>query len=132
VTPFEVQIIPAVPIFIISYLVEAYILLQHALPSPFHKLLPALPADIALLQPTLFSISCVHVIADDGHARKSIEDGGLGYRGICTTLEGMCMQIREWNLQHEGSLSEQQGLDRKVSGEMEAGNIGGVGATTMA
>jgi hypothetical protein len=100
VSPFEVQLIPAFPMLLFSYLIEAYVLLQHALPSPFGKLMPLLSADIAQLQPTLFSISTCHVVADDGHARKSVEEGGLGYKGVCTTLEGMCMQVREWNVQH--------------------------------
>lgn len=117
---------------VLSYFIEAYVLLQHALPSPFGKLMPLLPADIAQLQPTLFSVSTCHVVADDGHARKSVEEGGLGYKGICTTLEGMCMQVRDWNMQHDDNLraKKQEGLDRKISGKMEAGNIGGVGATT--
>jgi hypothetical protein len=94
--------------------------------------LPILPPDIAQLQPTLFSISTCHVVADDGEARKSVEEGGIGYRGICTTLEGMCMQAREWNMQHAEILGEerekQKGIDKGVSGEMDGGNIGAVGA----
>lgn len=114
-----------------SYLVEAYVLAQHASPSFISKLLPTLPPDIAQLQPPLFTITTCHTIADDGDARKSVEEGGLGYKGICTTLEGMCMQVREWNMEHADSAraEEQEGFDREASGEMTAGNIGAVGAT---
>lgn len=109
---------------LLSYLIEAYILTQHALPSPLKNLLPILPSDIAQLQPALFSIATCHVIADDGDARKNVEEGGLGYKGICTTLEGMCMQIREWNMERAGisRAKEQQSLDKAVNGEMETGN----------
>lgn len=117
-----------------SYLVEAYVLAQHALPSLIGKLLPILPQDIAQLQPTLFTISTCHVIADDGDARKSVGEGGLGYKGVCTTLEGMCMQVREWNMEHADSVKAQkeEGTDREISGKMKAGNIGAVGATVGA
>lgn len=117
-----------------SYLVEAYIVAQHAFPSAIGNLLPTLPPDIAQLQPPLFTVSTCHVIADDGEARKSVEEGGLGYKGICTTLEGMCLQVLEWNMEHADSLraKDQEEIDQKVTSEMKPGNTGAVGATVGA
>ncbi|QDS68357.1 hypothetical protein FKW77_010723 [Venturia effusa] len=126
---FELQKLPPIPIFLLSYLIEAYTLFQHALPASLGKLLPTLPPDIVQLQPTLFNIANCHLIADDSDARKSVEEGGLGYKGICTTLEAMCMQIREWNMEHadgEGT-KEQRDTEQKLRGGMEVGDIGAVG-----
>ncbi|KAE9967847.1 hypothetical protein EG328_007939 [Venturia inaequalis] len=134
VSPSEVQLIPPFPMLLFSYLVEAYIVAQHAFPSAIGNLLPTLPPDIAQLQPPLFTVSTCHVIADDGEARKSVEEGGLGYKGICTTLEGMCLQVLEWNMEHADSLraKDQEEIDQKVTSEMKPGNTGAVGATVGA
>ncbi|TID17134.1 putative dehydrogenase-like protein [Venturia nashicola] len=128
VSPCEVQLVPPLPMLLFSYLIEAYSLAQHAFPSVIGKLLPKLPPDIAQLQPTLFTVASCHVIADDGDARKSVEEGGLGYKGIYTTLEGMCMQVRAWNMEHANSAKADghEGIDREVSSETSAGNIGAV------
>lgn len=130
VSPCDIQLLPPFPMYLFSCLVEAYGLAQYALPSIIGKLLPTLPPDVAMLQPTLFTISTCHMITDDGDARKSVEEGGLGYKGVCTTLEGMCMQILEWNLEHtDGARAkEQEKIDQDVGGKIEAGNIGAVGA----
>jgi len=48
------------------------------------------------LQPPLFSI-CTHLIANDAKVRKPLEEGGLGYKGIWTSLEGMCHEMKMWN-----------------------------------
>jgi hypothetical protein len=83
-----------------------------------------------MLQPALFSISCAHAIFSDEHARRSVEDGGLGHKSVCTTLEGMCMQAREWNEQHRDSVEQKKG---EADGEVPmVENLGGVGAATKA
>jgi hypothetical protein len=55
---------------------------------------------ISMLQPSTVVSSSVFQFADDGPARKSVEDGGLGYRGVCTTLDGMVNQCRLFNLEY--------------------------------
>lgn len=34
-------------------------------------------------------------------ARKTIAQGGLGYEGVMTTMQGMILEILEWNREHE-------------------------------
>ena len=34
-------------------------------------------------------------------ARKAIAQGGLGYEGVMTTMQGMVLEIVEWNREHE-------------------------------
>jgi hypothetical protein len=60
-------------------------------------LLPKLTGDLLQIQPSLFAISDVFCIADDTRARKAPEEGGLGYRPVFTTLQGMCKQLVDWN-----------------------------------
>lgn len=62
--------------------------------------LPKVSGDLAILQPALFSISDVNVIADDSRARLKPEQGGLGYSAPLTSLDGMCKEVEEWNRRH--------------------------------
>lgn len=121
VTPFKVQLVPSLPLYMISYIVEQYHLLQAKIPT----ILPALSKDLQILQPGLWSISAAHFIGDDSSARKSIEDGGLGYKGIYTTLEGMCTQIKTWNDEHAGMKEDEKVLDKSLKREAE--NVGAIG-----
>ncbi|KAF7597518.1 hypothetical protein BBP40_003765 [Aspergillus hancockii] len=93
-TPVKFPRAPVMPFILISYLVEWYSLLQH-LYLPW--LLPPVKGELALLQPGLFAISNAHVIGDDSRARKSPEQGGLGYSAPISTLEGICKEIGAWN-----------------------------------
>ncbi|KAK3394656.1 hypothetical protein B0H63DRAFT_517761 [Podospora didyma] len=40
---------------------------------------------------------CMHTVIDDSKARRSIKDGGIAYRGVCTTLDGVCEQVVDRN-----------------------------------
>lgn len=60
--------------------------------------MPALGNDITNLQPSIFC-SVVHIIIDDSRARLPPSQGGLGYQGPWTTLEGLCKLVDE----HVGS-----------------------------
>lgn len=93
-TPISFPSVPPLPLFMIAYLVEAYVYIQDAwLPW----LLPKVKGDLLQLQPALFAISDVFCIADDSRARKAPAEGGLGYRPTMTTLEGMCKELVHWN-----------------------------------
>lgn len=59
------------------------------------SILPPLPPLVQLLQPAGFRSCNVHQVSASQGASRSFQDGGLGYRGLCTTLEGMCQQIIE-------------------------------------
>lgn len=48
------------------------------------------------------------VIAEE--ERKMVQDGVIGYKGLCTTLEGVCDQIWRWNQEYE---SVANGVTRK-------------------
>lgn len=57
--------------------------------------------DLQSLQPSIFT-AVEYMITLDDQARKSVEEGGFGYRGGTNTLEGICEMIRDWNALHEG------------------------------
>jgi len=85
------------------------------------------------LQPSLFTI-CTHVIASDAAARKPLDEGGLGYEAIWTTMEGMCNEMRLWNEKYASNASHNQtlptrGVDSLVE---EIRNISAVPASVKA
>ncbi|KAF9069436.1 hypothetical protein BDP27DRAFT_1293737 [Rhodocollybia butyracea] len=85
--------VSATLMLMIAYLIEFYYLTRHFLVSSkfglISKLLPAVNGDIVNLQPSLYSLTMVHLIFDDSRARLPPEKGGLGYKGTWTTLEGL-------------------------------------------
>lgn len=83
---------------LLSYIVEAYILLRLSFPT-LRFLLPPVAGDIKHLRPALFSI-CTHLVASNEVASRSVAAGGIGYTGVLTTLEGMTQEIVEWNHAH--------------------------------
>ena len=100
VHPFHTVPVPPVLILLLSHAVELYADLSHWFPF-LGKILPELRGDIRLLKPGLFSIT-THLIASDAEARKPVSEGGLGYAGLLTTLEGMALEVLEWNEEHRG------------------------------
>jgi hypothetical protein len=85
---------------LISHLIEVYYLTHHYLSTacPLHLawlLPPALRGDVVNLQPSLTALVGVHLFFDDQRARRSPEEGGLGYGGGWTTLEGICKTAQE-------------------------------------
>jgi len=66
-------------------------------------------------------------VAPDQAAREPVEEGGLGYKGVCTIMEGMCMQVAEWNEEH---VDEQDMVDKQIGREI--GSLGTVPATIKA
>ncbi|KAJ5585126.1 uncharacterized protein N7459_004926 [Penicillium hispanicum] len=97
-TPVAFPDVPPIPLFLLSYLVEAYVLIQY---KYLPWLLPKLGSNLSQIQPSLFAIADVHCIAEDSRARKAPEHGGLGYNPPLTTLEGMCKQLLDWNAKAE-------------------------------
>ena len=74
------------------------------------QFVPGLSADLINLQPSLFSLTIVHLIWDDSRARKSPEKGGLGYEPQWTTLTALCKLVEE---------------HKKANGRFEARSQGG-------
>ena len=91
--PVKFPTVNPVPLFVLAHFVELYVVLQYR----YLPWLPKVTGDLAQMQPALFGVSTVHAIVDDSRARKSPEEGGLGYRAPITTLDGMCKEIYEWN-----------------------------------
>lgn len=98
--PFETNVLPPAPLLLLSHVVEWYNLLPYRF--PFLKgVLPNIPDEPRRLQPALFNV-CTHVVASDGEARKPVAEGGLGYKGMMTTVEGVVQEIMDWNKDHAG------------------------------
>ena len=100
ITGFRTIPLPPIPMLLVSYAIEAYCLLPVHYPI-LRRILPTLDGDVKHLRPALFSVA-THLYADNEAAARSVEDGGLGYRGVITTLEGMCQEVLEWNREQTG------------------------------
>ncbi|KZT10248.1 NAD(P)-binding protein, partial [Laetiporus sulphureus 93-53] len=104
----------------LAHAVEAYYLLRHFLSqssfAPLAHLVPALSGDIVFLQPSMFSLTVVHLIFDDSRARAPPEKGGLGYDGSITTMEGVC------KVAIEHRKGDGKGWQRVVAGHKEVGH----------
>ncbi|KAF2225656.1 hypothetical protein BDZ85DRAFT_231583 [Elsinoe ampelina] len=130
--PFRCLYLPPGLMFALSYLVEFYTLLPHRLPLLKH-ILPVINGDLKHLQPGLFSI-CTHAVGIDTEARKPVEEGGLGYEGLITTLDGMALEILEWNREHQdeqrGTISRKSYVNSLVVADeiRHMLSIGGVGS----
>lgn len=104
--------IPVEPVLmlVLSHFLEWYSLLPYKMPL-VARLLPKLSGDIRYLKPGLFSI-CTHLVSsNNAEISKPLEQGGLGYRGVITTLDGMVSEVLEWNKEHA---SEDGSLKRKA------------------
>lgn len=112
---------------LVAYAIETYCLTLTRFPvlRKVFKEPEPYEASFMNLQPSLFTI-CTHLIASDAEARKPLEDGGLGYQGVYTTMEGMCEEMRLWVEKYESKTGEMRlstGVE-KVAVEMR--NVGGV------
>ncbi|ORY68208.1 uncharacterized protein BCR38DRAFT_362485 [Pseudomassariella vexata] len=107
--PFRLIVLPPVIMLLISYCIEWYSILPHKFPL-LKNILPEIRGEAKHLKPGLFSIT-THLIGSDANARKPVEQGGLGYSGVLTTLQGMTLEILEWNREHAAG---QGGKTRKT------------------
>ncbi|KAK4140046.1 uncharacterized protein C8A04DRAFT_32464 [Dichotomopilus funicola] len=95
ITPFRTTSLPPVLMLLLSYPIEWYIVARARYPL-LGKVLPEITGDIKHIQPGIFSI-CTHLVASNEAAERPVGEGGLGFRGVMTTLEGMAMEVLEWN-----------------------------------
>ncbi|KAL2175464.1 uncharacterized protein P884DRAFT_279260 [Thermothelomyces heterothallicus CBS 202.75] len=98
VTRFRVLPLQPVLMILLSYPVEWYTLALARWPA-LRRFLPRLPDNVKHLQPGIFSI-CTHLVASNDAAGRPVAQGGLGYTGVLTTLEGMTQEVVEWNRDH--------------------------------
>jgi len=103
------SIIPATPLILASFLVERYYLARHYLCSSQYsflawagKFLPPLRGDMLSFQPSTIVLSCANLLVDDSRARLPPSQGGLGYKGPWSGLEGLYKSVKQFNT--EGSL----------------------------
>ena len=99
----RVTVTPQRPVllFLVARAIEAGCLLLARLPVLTARLGWAEPAGpIHMLQPAVFNVS-IHTVVDDSAARRSVQEGGIGYKGGCDTMEGLCEELLEWNREHE-------------------------------
>ncbi|KAI0694963.1 hypothetical protein BC835DRAFT_988614 [Cytidiella melzeri] len=81
----------------VAQLVELYYLTRRFLLNSRYacvaRPMPPVVGEIVFLQPSMFALTNVHLIFDDSRAREPPEKGGLGYKGQCSTLVGMCQVV---------------------------------------
>ncbi|KAL2017707.1 hypothetical protein VTK56DRAFT_1732 [Thermocarpiscus australiensis] len=127
VTPFTVTYKSPLLLFFVAHVTEAWCLLLARFPFLTTWLGWREPSGpIHFLQPAVFSIS-IHTLIDDSAARRTVQEGGFGYKGECTTLEGVCEQILEWNREH-GDGEKKEG-DAVASQQSPAAKVAKAGLT---
>lgn len=97
-TPAQFFPVPPVILLVLAYIIEAYNLLRYH----YLEFLPAVTGDVGTLMPAMFQMCTLHLLFDDSLAKKEI-----GYKPALTTLEGMCLQLVDWNAKVEKRLQEQ-------------------------
>lgn len=106
-------VLPPSPVLAFAHIVELiYLTRQYLslLPYPISLIswvIPKLGGDVANLQPSLYALVNVHLIFLDHRARLPPSEGGLGFKGAWTTLEGLCKLVDEHN-KSGGHLEERQ------------------------
>ncbi|KAE9396468.1 hypothetical protein BT96DRAFT_111764 [Gymnopus androsaceus JB14] len=87
------------PFILQSYLIERYYIVKYYLRSHFFlawigKYLPPLRANLVTVQPAFMAQCCINLVADDSRARLPPSQGGLGYKGPWSALEGLCKSVK--------------------------------------
>jgi len=89
--------LPPVLVLAIAYALEAYALLLARFAGLAALGFAEVAGPLAILQPSVMTTCTAHQYCFDGPARKSVEEGGLGYRGVGTSLDGMVNQAVLYN-----------------------------------
>jgi hypothetical protein len=109
----RVMNLPFVLMLILCHVMEAYVLFV----SYFTRLAQLCgfkePSGVAAnLQPSIMVTVGVQQFADSAEAELPVEEGGLGFRGVCTTIEGMADQVRKF--QESGGETGKSGVTAGV------------------
>ncbi|KAK8139060.1 hypothetical protein PG984_002440 [Apiospora sp. TS-2023a] len=115
-TPCKVQVLQPALLLLVAYAIELCDALGRNVPG-FGWIRPR--GQVALLMPATFSVS-THTPATDAAAQRPVAAGGLGYRGVYTTLEGVCQQVLDWNREH----AEKDGSRQNGSTSSNGGLLG--------
>jgi hypothetical protein len=99
-TPVKITFIPPAPFFILAHIIELFAIGSR---TPILKwIIPEPKGTLAILQPGVFHAS-LNLVATDKAAQRSVEQGGIGFKHVHTTMEGMCQQVLDWNNEHATS-----------------------------
>jgi len=81
-----------------TYHITTHVLSQspNALLRAAGVLLPKLSTPIINLQPPMWALTNIHLIFDSSNARAPPESGGLGYKPLWTSLEGICQAVLDY------------------------------------
>jgi hypothetical protein len=107
--------VPALPMIMLAHVIEWYTLSRVTVP-PLRWVMPKLPHLLSQLQPATINVANSHQFSNNTIIERSVEYGGLGYRGIYNTLEGMCTQMKLW----KDSEAHQKGGDGVLSAIVNA------------
>ncbi|KAI1411958.1 NAD(P)-binding protein [Hypoxylon sp. FL1857] len=129
VHPFQTIKVPPVVMLLLAHAVEIYSDLLYEYPL-LRKVLPELKGDIRHLKPAIFSI-CTHLIAFNDEAGKPVSQGGLGYSGVLTTLEGMTLEILEWNREHVSDVRTRKAYTTSISLAEQIQKLWAVGGSSV-
>lgn len=113
VTGFRTVRLPPVLLLLPSYIIEWYTLLLARFEGA-RLVLPRVRGDIQHLKPALFSIT-THLVASNEAASRAVDHGGLGYRGVLTTVDGMVQEVLDWNREHMDSSKPRKTYRTSVS-----------------
>ncbi|KAK4165725.1 hypothetical protein QBC43DRAFT_315050 [Cladorrhinum sp. PSN259] len=95
--PITLSHLPPVMMHIIAHVLEPWSLLLARFPFLTQTLGWKEPSGpINQMQPATLAVT-IHSIVDDSQARKSVEEGGIGYKAGVSTIEGFVTQIMEFN-----------------------------------
>lgn len=120
VTPFHATCPPPLPLLLLAYAVEAWCVALVRAPFLARLGLAEPASPLAYLQPSVFAVA-TFLFADDGMARRSVEEGGIGYTGVVDSLHGICEQLLAWNQECEA-----EGRVGVRPGKAAADAVGGV------
>jgi hypothetical protein len=120
ITSFQVVTIPGISILILCHMIEFYHLSRVYFPM-LAKLLPPLQVPLVLMQPAMLQVANSHQFANNDEIERE-----LGYKGIYTSMEAMCTEVKEWI--DEGWYSANTRRRNSMKGAVE--KLGAVSAAT--
>ena len=104
-TDVRFRVLSPTLMLLLAYIVQAYHLTTYFLSQSTNlflrtagAFLPRLPPLVAIFQPPVWNVTNSHLIFDSSNARASPEEGGLGYEPVCTSLEGFCQTVLDFEL----------------------------------
>ncbi|KXJ90269.1 hypothetical protein Micbo1qcDRAFT_164804 [Microdochium bolleyi] len=106
--PWRTRILPPVVPLLLAHGVELWTDLPHKYPI-LKRIMPPITGEMRHLKPGIFSIT-THLVAVDEDTRRPVLEGGLGYKGVVTSLDGIVNQILEWNREVAA-----RGVDQKIT-----------------